>query len=967
MIKRIICLLALALGLAGSASANLIVYDGFDYATGSLGGNAGGTGWTAGVAWDGDQTVASPGLEWPRLPVAGNKVTSTSTASFRLMPSGFSALNRTIWISFLCQDSATPSWCGISPFNGSGSEALFIGKPDTSAYWGLSLYNSMSDSGGVTGARLSTVPVGELAFFVVRIVNSASSSHITAWLNPALNKEPTVETAFYDNETAGETTGRVPFDRIRISGAGSALFYDELRIGETYVDVSATNPGLASKPNPDTESKDVPLDSMLSWTASEYAATHDVYLGTSFDDVNAASASDPRGVLVGQGQADTAFDPEGLLEYGQTYYWRIDEVNAAPDYTVFKGNVWSFTIEPYGYPITSITVATSSEAPASRAIRTIDESGLNDADQHSTNTSDMWMTQALPAWIQYNFDKEYTLYELWVWNSNSPLEPFMGLGAKDVTVEYSTDGETWTALENVPEFAQATVSETYTTNTTVSFGEIAAKHVKLTINDNWGTSAMTGLSEVRFFYTPVQAFEPNPADGATDIALDTTLSWRPGRKATSHNVYLGTDANAVAAGTVPAETVTDHDYTPDALNFGTLYYWKVDEVGDDGVYAGNLWSFVAQEFEPVDDFEGYDDEDNCIFDIWIDGYANNDSGSQVGYIDSVNGTFGETTIVHSGNQSMPMLYDNTKSPYYSEATRTFDAAQDLTADSADTLSLYFRGIAPSFTESADGEIVMNGLGWDIEGSSDGFRFAYKSLNGNGSIVARVNSLYASNSWAKTGVMIRQSDGAGATNAMMAKTPSSGNGATFQWRLTAAGTTASVQPTEAVGFSYWVKLERSGDSITAYTSPDGAAWTQLGEAQTIAMTDPVLIGLALTSHDSSIVTSASFSNVTTSGNVTGDWQIAEIGEAQVEGNSIERLYLTVKDSSKTATLLNPDTLATGRQDWQQWQIPLSDLAAAGVKITAIESITLGVGNPTSPAVGGTGTVYFDDIVRGKPLQ
>ena len=159
MIKRIICLLALALGLAGSASANLIVYDGFDYATGSLGGNAGGTGWTAGVAWDGGQTVTSPGLEWPGLPVTGNKVTSTSTASFRLMPTGFSALNRTIWISFLCQDSATPSWCGISPFNGSGSEALFIGKPDTSATCGIALYNAQNDSGATTGSQVSTIPV----------------------------------------------------------------------------------------------------------------------------------------------------------------------------------------------------------------------------------------------------------------------------------------------------------------------------------------------------------------------------------------------------------------------------------------------------------------------------------------------------------------------------------------------------------------------------------------------------------------------------------------------------------------------------------------------------------------------------------------------------------------------------------------------------------------------------------------
>ncbi len=295
----------------------------------------GGVGWDAGVAWDGGQTVTSPGLEWPGLPVVGNKVTSTSTSSFRLMPAGFSALNRTIWISFLCQNSATPSWCGISPFNGSGSEALFIGKPDTSATWGLALYNAMSDSGGVTGSKLSTVPVGELAFFVVRIVNGASNSQITAWIDPPLGSEPSVATAFYDSVTAGETTGRVPFDRIRISGAGQALFYDELRIGDTYADVAASTRGLALSPSPADESTDVPLDSLMSWTAGEFAAAHDVYLGTNFDDVNNAGRTNPLDVLVSQGQTTTEYSAD--LEYGQTYYWRIDEVNAAPDNTIIQG------------------------------------------------------------------------------------------------------------------------------------------------------------------------------------------------------------------------------------------------------------------------------------------------------------------------------------------------------------------------------------------------------------------------------------------------------------------------------------------------------------------------------------------------------------------------------------------------------------------------------------------------------
>ena len=54
---------------------------------------------------------------------------------------------------------------------------------------------------------------------------------------------------------------------------------------------------------------------------------------------------------------------------------------------------------------------------------------------------------------------------------------------------------------------------------------------------------------MRFFYIPVQARQPQPATGATGVALDATLSWRPGREAASHKVYFGTDPNAVAKGT----------------------------------------------------------------------------------------------------------------------------------------------------------------------------------------------------------------------------------------------------------------------------------------------------------------------------------------------------------------------------------------------------------------------------------
>ncbi len=78
--------------------------------------------------------------------------------------------------------------------------------------------------------------------------------------------------------------------------------------------------GAAEGPSPAVGDTDVPSDVALGWTPGEYAATHDVYLGTSLDDVTNATRADPNGLLVSQGQADAAYATQSPLEYGQTYY-----------------------------------------------------------------------------------------------------------------------------------------------------------------------------------------------------------------------------------------------------------------------------------------------------------------------------------------------------------------------------------------------------------------------------------------------------------------------------------------------------------------------------------------------------------------------------------------------------------------------------------------------------------------------
>ena len=435
------------------------------------------------------------------------------------------------------------------------------------------------------------------------------------------------------------------------------------------------SPELASNPVPESEAVDVPRDMVLAWETGEFAVTHDVYLGTVADDVNNASRSDPRDVLLSQGQTGTAFDP-GRMELGQTYYWRVDEVNGTPDNTIFKGELWSFTVEPLAYPIENI-VATSNAAsePGIGPENTVNGSGLNENDEHSIDSDDMWLGSP-PAgeslFIQYEFDAVLKLHQMLVWNYNVQFELMLGFGLKEVTVEYSENGTDWSVLGDV-QLNQATAQATYTANTTIDFGGVAAKYVRLIVNSGYGVLGQYGLSEVRFLYIPVTAREPEPGDAAVDVSVDTVLDWRAGREAASHEVSLSVDEAAVADGTALAGVVTDSSYAPTDLQLANTYYWKVVEVNEAeaiSAWEGSIWTFATQEFIVVDDFESYtDDEGNRIYEFWEDGWVNG-TGSTVGYMDA---PLAEQEIVHSGDRSMPLFYDGT-----SEADLTVAGGQNWT-------------------------------------------------------------------------------------------------------------------------------------------------------------------------------------------------------------------------------------------------------------------------------------------------
>ena len=234
------------------------------------------------------------------------------------------------------------------------------------------------------------------------------------------------------------------------------------------------------------------------------------------------------------------------------------------------------------------------------------------------------------------------------------------------------------------------------------------------------------MSEVRFFYIPVLSREPKPATGATGIAPSATLSWRAGREAVLHEVYLGTDPNALTL----TDTATTNSYAPFNLSLGTTYYWRIDEVNaatSPTTWTGDVWSFSTVDYLVVDNMESYTEvPDNEVFTTWADGFtasgvASPTNGALVGYDDNTSGhtNYMERTTRHGGAQAMPFRYGQPPGTApTSEATRTFATAQDWTVSGITTLTLWFWGdpnnaIGPLYVKVNNTKVVYNGNAGDI--------------------------------------------------------------------------------------------------------------------------------------------------------------------------------------------------------------------------------------------------------------
>ncbi|HEY7289311.1 MAG TPA: FG-GAP-like repeat-containing protein [Vicinamibacterales bacterium] len=162
-------------------------------------------------------------------------------------------------------------------------------------------------------------------------------------------------------------------------------------------------------------------------------------------------------------------------------------------------------------------------------------------------------------------------------------------------------------------------------------------------------------------------------------------------------------------------------------------------------------------------------------------------------------------------------------------------------------------------DPSTGTYTVRGSGRDIWDNADEFRYVWTLGQGDFQITARVDSVQNVNVWTKAGVMIRENLNAGSRHASLLATP--GRGVSFQRRTVENGaSTLTAGP--ATTAPVWLKLDRSGDVITAfYRKTTTDAWTLIDRQTLSSLRSEVLVGLAVTSHADGMLATGTFSNVT----------------------------------------------------------------------------------------------------------
>jgi hypothetical protein len=719
-------------------------------------------------------------------------------------------------------------------------------------------------------------------------------------------------------------------------------------------------PESAHDPSPINTALMVPMDVVVSWKPGADATQHTVYLSENQDDV----ANDVGGVTV----TETSYDPGGL-QNGTTYYWRVD---ASDGTTLVKGDVWSFTTIPAGQGGLNGEYIQGADNLVSDPILTREDSVI-DFDWSTESPGPGIEREAFTArWrgvLTIPATDTYTL----IANSNDGVRVF--LDGAEVIEDWSTHtARDATATLDLEEGAYSIRIEYY------QDGGDAQLHLL------WRSSRIEQqIIPSVMLNSILRADVISPANDTGDVSQAPRLMWIPISSSAGHDVYVGTDAEAVeVADTSTADIYKGQQvgasYLLEDLDLNTTYYWRIDEVLGGSTTKGIVWSFTTSQVVVVDDFENYtDDAPNELWRAWLDGIgyedpapgkAGNGTGAEVGNWPP---PIAELNIVNGGRQSMPLVYSNTESPFLSEAHHDFSTPQDWTqafGQTLATLQLSYRANTPpgDFSYDSDAETyTIGGSGEGIEGTADSFRFVYKKLTGDGTITARLTQITRFSDDTHSGIMFRETLDPGSI--MVMHTMRAAGQVFVRSRLSADeavqdGPQVPQFPATLV-IPHWMRLKREGDVFTAEHSSDGQTWEVVGDPVTVPMGQTIYVGLAVSAvqpEEDMSVNISTFKQFSIDGTVDQPGPLEKVLDIGMPANSSEEMYVIIEDSAgNSAVITNPEgNIATRASNWASWQVALSEATDQGVDLTNVRMLKIGIGSKLVPSAGGAGKMFIDDI-------
>lgn len=350
----------------------------------------------------------------------------------------------------------------------------------------------------------------------------------------------------------GFVTGGLEIDH-RYSSVGNYvvtayIFTSAGLLGTVDVTINITLPATASGPIPVDGATAIPIAQSLAWTPGSGATISVLYLSANLSDVQTGATSAAQGEL-----GTPAFQPTNLVG-GVTYYWRVDSKSASQ---TVAGPVWSFT---------------TTNPPGS-------------------------ISNALPA--DASLDVSVNVVLSWT----------AATGGTSRDVYFGSDFAAVSAATSV----SAEFKGTQTATIYDPPGSLTADTEYFWRIDEIGPGGKSKGTVLAFRTgaVPGKITNASPVDLATDVDVTAMMSWTAGAGATSHDVFFGTNKDAVTnadntsnlfrgnqAGTTFSTTLAPN----------TSYFWRVDELGPGGKVKGDTLEFktaamptVATDFDPVDD------------------------------------------------------------------------------------------------------------------------------------------------------------------------------------------------------------------------------------------------------------------------------------------------------------------------------------------------------------------------------